>query len=256
MIKEYWSSFNIENCLNELLDKGFVKLPSIKEINLEKFSKNIISDLDGSTFAELPRSHQDFLDFFELEKYLAPKLFEIAVKKYKFKGEYSDQYHISRMIIPGNNKESFRTHFDSHLFTMVIPLKIPKRKKSNQHIESSDWLEAEKLELRVVNSNEYSWLSKGEIIKSEIHGILEYTSPNPILRMINSLVLLFMAICGFKQKAKLIVTNKRTIVDVRNYSLWVLEKGIDTITINKANLITTGYNSSLFIFKKSISRFI
>ena len=59
-----------------------------------------------------------------------------------------------------------------------------------------------------------------------------------------------MAICGFKQKAKLIVTNKRTIVDVRNYSLWVLEKGIDTITINKANLITTGYNSSLFIFKK------
>ena len=122
--------------------------------------------------------------------------------------------------------------------------------KSNQHIESSDWQDAEKLELRVVNSNEYSWLSKGEIIKSEIHGILEYTSPNPILRMINSLVLLFMAICGFKQKAKLIVTNKRTIVDVRNYSLWVLEKGIDTITINKANLITTGYNSSLFIFKK------
>ena len=134
MIKEYWSSFNIENCLNELLDKGFVKLPSIKEINLEKFSKNIISDLDGSTFAELPRSHQEFLDFFELEKHLAPKLFEIAVKKYKFKGKNSNQYHISRMIIPGNNKESFRTHFDSHLFTMVIPLKIPKRKKSNQHI--------------------------------------------------------------------------------------------------------------------------
>ena len=74
--------------------------------------------------------------------------------------------------------------------------------KSNQHIESSDWQETEKLELRVVNSNEYSWLSKGEIIKSEIHGILEYTSPNPILRMINSLVILFMAICGFKQKAK------------------------------------------------------
>ena len=120
--------------------------------------------------------------------------------------------------------------------------------RTGQKIENNEW--KEEVELRVVNSNEYSWLSKGEIIKSEIHGILEYTSPNPILRMINSLMLLIKAICGFKQKAKLIVTNKRTIVDVRNYSLWVLEKGIDTITINKATLITTGYNSSLFIFKK------
>jgi len=33
--------------------------------------------------------------------------------------------HIARRVEPGNSKEMYRAHFDSHLFTMVLPIKIP-----------------------------------------------------------------------------------------------------------------------------------
>ena len=81
-------------------------------------------------------------------------------------------------------------------------------------------------------------------------GILEYTTANPILRIINSIALLFMSILGFKQKVKLIVTNKRVIMDIRNYSLYFFESGTDMINVNRASTITTGFNSTLLIFKK------
>ena len=35
-------------------------------------------------------------------------------------------HHIARKVEPGNSKEMFRAHFDSHIFTMVLPLKIPE----------------------------------------------------------------------------------------------------------------------------------
>ena len=38
----------------------------------------------------------------------------------------SNQYHIARRVDPGNSKEMYRAHFDSHLFTIVLPIKIPE----------------------------------------------------------------------------------------------------------------------------------
>jgi len=68
--------------------------------------------------------------------------------------------------------------------------------------------------------------------------------------MLMSIIALIMAIFGFRNKATLVVTDRRVVLDTRAYSLWILEKGSDTTTINKAALLTTGYNSTLFIFKK------
>ena len=96
----------------------------------------------------------------------------------------------------------------------------------------------------------YSWMEADEVVTDECTGILEYTTPNPILRIINSIALLFMSILGFKQKVKLIVTNKRVVMDIRNYSLYFFESGTDMITVNRADTITTGFNSTLLIFKK------
>ena len=56
----------------------------------------------------------------------------------------------------------------------------------------------------------YSWMEADEVVTDECTGILEYTTANPILRIINSIALLFMSILGFKQKVKLIVTNKKS----------------------------------------------
>ena len=36
---------------------------------------------------------------------------------------------LQEKVEPGNTKEMYRAHFDSHLFTMVLPLKIPETTK-------------------------------------------------------------------------------------------------------------------------------
>ena len=100
------------------------------------------------------------------------------------------------------------------------------------------------------SSGAYPWMEVGEVVTDEFSGILEYTTSNPILRIINSIAMLFMSIMGFKQKVKLIVTNKRVIMDIRNYSLYLFESGTDMINVIRADTITTGFNSTLLIFKK------
>ena len=39
-------------------------------------------------------------------------------------------------------------------------------------------------------------------------------------------------------------------MDIRNYSLYFFESGTDMINVNRASTITTGFNSTLLIFKK------
>ena len=102
----------------------------------------------------------------------------------------------------------------------------------------------------VTAGGEFSWLAPGEVISKKVTGLLGFSSPNPILRIVMALMTLIMAICGFRMKATFIVTNQRVVLDTGSFSLWILENGSDTTTITKASSITTGYNSSFFIFKK------
>ena len=119
----YWE--NIDDLLIPLIEKGYVKLPSLSVFDLDSLAENINVEMNGSTFAELSPSHKLFLDKLDLDNILAPKLFEIAKNAFGYKGKISNQYHIARRVDPGNSKEMYRAHFDSHLFTMVLPIKIP-----------------------------------------------------------------------------------------------------------------------------------
>ena len=123
-IKDYWQ--DIDEKLEQLVDSGYVKLPSLKLFDLDITAHNISSEMGSLTFKELGVSHKKFLDELEVEKYLTPKLLEIAQTKFNFNGDLSNQYHVARKVEPGNSKEMFRAHFDSHIFTMVIPIKIPQ----------------------------------------------------------------------------------------------------------------------------------
>jgi len=122
-VKEYWN--DIDNRLEVLLEKGFVKLPSIKKFDLDSISKNIKSDMGSLTFKESCEAHIKFLNNLELQNYLTPKLFNLAKKIFSYKGELTNQYNIARKVEPGNSKEMYRAHFDSHLFTLITPIKIP-----------------------------------------------------------------------------------------------------------------------------------
>ena len=100
------------------------------------------------------------------------------------------------------------------------------------------------------SSGKYPWMEAGEVVTDEFSGILEFTTPNPILRIINSIAILLMSILGFKQRVQLIVTNQRVMMDIRNYSLYLFESGTDMINVLRADAITTGFNSTFLIFKK------
>ena len=123
-IEEYWS--DIDSRLENLLDDGYVKLPSLRMLNLEHVASNISDEMGSSTFKELGLCHKNFLDELAIEKYLTPRLHKIASEIFNYKGDESNQYHVARKVEPGNAKEMFRAHFDSHLFTMVLPIKIPE----------------------------------------------------------------------------------------------------------------------------------
>ena len=124
---EYWS--DIDTRLEHLLEKGFVKLPTLSGFDLDLFASDISNEMGSSTFKELGQSHKSFLDILDIHNYLTPKLFEIAKSKFSYNGNASNQYHVARKVEPGNSKEMFRAHFDSHLFTMVLPIKIPENKE-------------------------------------------------------------------------------------------------------------------------------
>ena len=123
-IEYYWH--DIDSRLEQLLEKGFVKLPSLSIFDLDFLANSISDEMGSLTFKELGSAHKNFLDSLSVDKYLNPKLIKIAKDVFNFKGDISNQYHVARKVEPGNSKEMFRAHFDSHLFTMVLPIKIPE----------------------------------------------------------------------------------------------------------------------------------
>ena len=123
-IEYYWH--DIDSRLEQLLEKGFVKLPSLSIFDLDFLANSISNEMGSLTFKELGSAHKNFLDSLSVDKYLNPKLIKIAQEGFNFKGDISNQYHVARKVEPGNSKEMFRAHFDSHLFTMVLPIKIPE----------------------------------------------------------------------------------------------------------------------------------
>lgn len=125
MIKEdYWKDVDIK--LNNLIEDGFVKLPSLDSFELGSFANSISSEMNNATFLELCKSHQSFLNQLGIDEFLVPQLYRLAKEKLDYTGDIQNQYHIARKVNPGNSKEMYRAHFDSHLFTIVFPIKIPK----------------------------------------------------------------------------------------------------------------------------------
>ena len=122
--ENYWDQ--IEENLSELSENGYTRLPSLECFNLERAYQSISEEMGEQTYKESGESHGKFLDQIGLRSILGPKLFELAKKDFGYKGTISDQYHIARYVQGGDESESFRAHFDAHLYTLVLPIRIPK----------------------------------------------------------------------------------------------------------------------------------
>tara|TARA_B100000795_G_scaffold269751_1_gene260218 strand:+ start:13398 stop:14117 length:720 start_codon:yes stop_codon:yes gene_type:complete len=128
--ENYWDC--LDDKFDELIKNGYVKLPSIANLDLKQISSQISSQISDKTYTELNDEHKMFIGNLLLEKKLAPKLFNFAKKNFGYKGLISNQYHVARLATPGEHK--YRAHFDSHIFTLVIPLQIPTSFNKNESI--------------------------------------------------------------------------------------------------------------------------
>ena len=120
----YWK--DIDHNLEELTREGFVRLPPLKDFfDIEGYADRILDSVGERVFVESCDYHQNFLNELNIQEELAPKLLGLAQTLYGYKGTLHNQYHIARKIGRENQREAYRAHFDSHLFTLVLPLRVP-----------------------------------------------------------------------------------------------------------------------------------
>lgn len=107
--------------LNDLLNNGFTKLPQLVFGDIDLNNERV----GDKTYNENSKVSQDFLNSFHFDE-LKVQLAKVALESMKIKVEKDDIYSITRSLKSYDNLESYRGHFDSHIFTIVTPVKIPE----------------------------------------------------------------------------------------------------------------------------------
>ena len=109
----------------DLLNNGYVELPQLAYDGPMENFKKITQEL-GKTYKSDTSFHNEYLKKNKIKTKLAEKLLEIAKNNYGFTDLEKDIYSISRIVNSFDGLESYRGHFDSHLFTLVTPVIIPR----------------------------------------------------------------------------------------------------------------------------------
>lgn len=128
---------NILECINKLEKEGFYcfenlidksQLDSLVQLVKEKLSENnnkyfFLADqkLNNTIIND-----KEFISIFE-------KIFENISLNLNLKNANKQEIYKVLRVITGNKneKESYRYHFDAHLFTVLVPIIIPEREKSH-----------------------------------------------------------------------------------------------------------------------------
>jgi len=126
----YWD--NLDDNLQTLLRDGYCFLPPIKNVfPLDDIFTRCEREIGDRIYAENLEAHQNFVLESGISSVLSPALFALARASFGYEGSESNQYHVSRLVRPGDMSEGYRGHFDSHLFTLVMPIKIPDSKEGD-----------------------------------------------------------------------------------------------------------------------------
>ena len=110
-----------------LLKLGYLSLPQLKLQNSDiNFIKDGLLETCNNTYNEENIFHEEYLRRFQINEVLVPHLKLIAEMYFNKKVDVKDIYKISRVISETDKNESYRGHFDSHIFTLVTPVQVPE----------------------------------------------------------------------------------------------------------------------------------
>ena len=107
--------------IGDLFNKGYSRIPQLffDKIEIEN------EKLGEKTYNENSKISQEFLSSFNFNE-LKVQLAKMAKDRLNITVDNDDTYSITRCLKSYDNLESYRGHFDSHLFTIVTPVKIPE----------------------------------------------------------------------------------------------------------------------------------
>lgn len=124
------NNLDFSNLNNDLDKRGYTFLPDIRnEIDTDEFANLISAEMKESSFIENAKNHKKLLQNISYYDDLKNYLYSKAKKEFNYRSS-DNEYLVSRKVEAGDMKEMYRAHFDSHLFTLVIPIKIPFSKVS------------------------------------------------------------------------------------------------------------------------------
>lgn len=125
-------AYNFSENLNHLLLNGYCLLP---ELICQKASeyKYTLTKNKKKFYEENNSLHIEYLKDFRIKEELMPALSDIAGKFIARRNHFSDVYKVTRIINKNDTKEAYRAHFDSHLFTLVTPINIPRDPQSTHN---------------------------------------------------------------------------------------------------------------------------
>ena len=109
------------NSLNSLIN-FFPKL-----LEIESIFVFFLLDVDvKKTYNSKTDFHKKYQSKCQINTTIKNKLIYISTKYFDYNPNPNDIYSITRIVYSYDNLESYRGHFDSHLFTLVTPVKIPR----------------------------------------------------------------------------------------------------------------------------------
>lgn len=171
-----------------LFNKGYVELPQYKFDGPTKEFENISEKLT-KTYNSNTDFHDKYIQKHNIKTILRDQLQKLSKGYLNIDVDKDDIYTISRIVKSFEGLESYRGHFDSHLFTLVTPVVIPKANdsESGQLILFPKIRKEPKLEiLNILGKLRYKIFygnKKGfdNLISKNKHVELDFTNLNPVL---------------------------------------------------------------------------
>jgi hypothetical protein len=109
----------------DLLLNGYIELPQLAfDGSIEEHIRTV--GLNHKTYNSNTSFHNDYLEKHSINVALRDELAELAKSHLGISVDKNDIYSITRIVQSYDGLESYRGHFDSHLFTLVTPVSIPR----------------------------------------------------------------------------------------------------------------------------------